>query len=110
MIDKTAIRALANQASYIDGKNLYQKGAVLGFSVDDTTEIHFIEATVLGEEGEEYEIFLQYDTTMKWMEDSHCGCEEYGTYSGLCKHCIAVLFAYEVDQKEKQIQYQMEKK
>ncbi|MDD3184220.1 MAG: SNF2 helicase associated domain-containing protein [Anaerostipes sp.] len=110
MIDKTAIRALANQASYSDGKNLYQKGAVLGFSVDDTTEIHFIEATVLGEEQEEYEIFLQYDTTMKWMEDSHCECEEYGTYSGLCKHCIAVLFAYEADQKEKQIQYQMEKK
>ncbi len=41
-----------------------------------------------------YNIGFQYDTEADCIKKVYCDCPAFRSYSGICKHCVAVLLEY----------------
>lgn len=98
MINRTYIRTLANSASYTKGMDLYRQDKVMGYSVEEGEDgCDYIEAVVKGSGRNRYQVSLQYDREEEQLEDVNCECPAFFSYSGICKHCVAVLLEYADD-------------
>lgn len=94
MLTRTEIRGYTNTASYNKGLDLYRMNRVLKFSVEESETEHIIEAVVKGSGRNRYEVYLEYDTEEDCLRRSGCECPAFYKYSGICKHCVAVLLEY----------------
>lgn len=94
MLTRTAIKGYTNTTSYNKGLDLYRMDKVLEFSVDEDGHKHIIQAVVKGSGRNRYEVYLEYDTEEDCLRGIGCECPAFYKYSGICKHCVAVLLEY----------------
>lgn len=102
MINKTDIRRMAGTASYSRGEDLYLSNKVYNFSVDmdeEDDDVDYISADVKGSGRKRYEVIIRYDRELDEMMDAYCSCPAFFSYSGICKHCVAVALKYQDYQK-----------
>ena len=96
MITKQQIKSLSNSRFYERGRQIYNSGwMVERFSVEKDGELDYIEALVTGSRNNTYNVNVTYNTAAEQVEDIDCDCPAYAEYSGICKHCVAVLLEYE---------------
>lgn len=102
MITRTEIRRLSNSASYKRGLDIYQSAAKMKeFSVEEENSKDFVKALVKGRGGNLYDVKMIYDKEKDIVDTIYCDCPAFYSYSGICKHCVAVLLEY-VDFKNRQ--------
>ena len=53
-----------------------------------------VSATVKGSGRNVYNTGFQYDTEADRVKEVYCDCPAFRSYSGICKHCVAVLLEY----------------
>ena len=96
MLNKRMIKKLTNTSTYNKGLDLYYLDKVNKFTVDDhDLENIVINARVKGSGSKSYDVELVYDELADDVTESYCECPAFYSYTGLCKHCIAVLLEYE---------------
>lgn len=95
MLKRTAIRALCNTTSYQRGLDIYRTGKRIQ-SLDIKTEgaVDKVSATVKGSGRNVYNTGFQYDAEADRLKEVYCDCPAFRSYSGICKHCVAVLMEY----------------
>lgn len=80
----------------------YNRGALV-YNNNQVTEIHIeedeygdeeITAVVKGSGRNRYEVYVRVDPLQETIQEADCDCPAFATYSGLCKHCVAVLLKY----------------
>lgn len=94
MITKAKIRKLAGNAAYAKGKDLYHAHRYWDFEVEEREDLEWVTATVKGSGRKQYQVELSYDVALDELEEIHCECPAFYEYSGICKHCVAVLLEY----------------
>lgn len=70
------------------------------FSVGSKANTDHIEARVIGSGKNRYNVDVQYELETDDIKDIYCDCPAFQSYTGICKHCVAVLLEY-VDYKER---------
>ena len=53
-----------------------------------------VSATVKGSRRNVYNTGFQYDAEADRLKEVYCDCLAFRSYSGICKHCVAVLMEY----------------
>ena len=105
MINRTMIRHMAGSAAFSKGEDLYLSNKIYNFSVEVDEEddpVDCIEAQVKGSGRNRYDVMLKYDYETGSLEESYCDCPAFYSYSGICKHCVAVALKYLDYQKSHQ--------
>ncbi len=96
MPSKRMIKRLTNTAAYNKGLDLYYLEKVIRFEADETDMGNVkINAQVKGSGKKIYDVELVYDGLLDEIMESYCDCPAFYSYSGICKHCVAVLLEYE---------------
>ncbi len=99
MLTRTNIRnAATNTTVYSRGLQLYQGGRISSFQVEETNgeeeKERNIEATVKGSGRNVYGVEMTHNLESDRVNGIYCECPAFRKYSGLCKHCVAVLLHY----------------
>lgn len=94
MITMTDIRNRTSGTTYNKGKAIYNSNKILEFNVIEEEELDIIEATVKGSGRSKYEVAIEYDVNDGNIGEASCECPAFYSYSGICKHCVAVLMEY----------------
>ncbi len=98
MFSISDIKEEAYPATYRKGKDIFETGGVLEMAYDIYMEQELpmaeISARVRGREQDFYQVDLTVDEEFADISSSKCNCEAFYNYEGLCKHCVAALFAY----------------
>ena len=96
MITEQKIRKMAGTRAYSRGERIFnQNWKIEEFSVEKDGDTDFIEAQVTGSYGNSYEVTAVYDTELETVKEISCECPAFAEYSGICKHCVAVLLEYQ---------------
>ena len=107
MFTSSDIRTEAYRMTYRKGKELFERGGVQDFSYDIYREekdiIAEISARVRGNERDFYQVEVTVDESFSEVAGSRCDCAAYYNYEGICKHCVAALFAYVNRRQAKEI-------
>jgi hypothetical protein len=101
MLTKSLIRNKANAITYSKGVDIYCSNHIQKFSVEEEGDYDYIKALVKGSGRNRYEVSVVYDVVEELIEDIHCECPAFAGYSGICKHCVAVLLEY-IDYENRQ--------
>ncbi|MDD3205551.1 MAG: SNF2 helicase associated domain-containing protein [Lachnospiraceae bacterium] len=104
MISKTEIQKMAGATIYSRGLDIYRSNRILQFQVEEGENgIDLVTAKVKGSGRNKYDVSFQIDTNAAngadAVQDAYCDCPAFFCYGGICKHCVAVLLAYEDDLK-----------
>ena len=99
MITKKTVRRMANSQSYQRGEDLHRFGEVYDFQVEEyQDENDFLKASVSawveGSYNNSYQVTAEINETTSEVEEISCECPAFEKYSGICKHCVAVLLEY----------------
>ena len=94
MINKTKIRAWSGSSSYEKGLNLYYASKVMDFQLDQDEEYDYVSANVKGSGRKTYQVGVEVETATDDIDRITCQCPAFSSYSGICKHCAAVLLEY----------------
>ena len=95
MLKRTAIRALCNTTAYQRGLDIYRTGKrIQSLNIKSEGAVDKISAAVEGSGRNVYNIGFQYDTEADCIKKVYCDCPAFRSYSGICKHCVAVLLEY----------------
>lgn len=94
MINRSAIRSMANAASYSRGQDIYYQNKVQDLTVTNKDGKDRLEAVVRGSRQNQYQVRLNVDNANHSVTASYCDCPAFYSYSGICKHCVAVLLSY----------------
>lgn len=95
MLKRTAIRALCNTTAYQRGLDIYRTGKrIQSLDIKSEGAVDKISAAVKGSGRNVYNIGFQYDTEADCIKKVYCDCPAFRSYSGICKHCVAVLLEY----------------
>lgn len=106
-IDKKTIQNCAsNELVYERGYDLFRADAVRGIKLKDCLDgTYEIAAEV---EGSRNNLYHTCAVVAPWSEKSiikyECNCKAYANYSGACKHIVALLFEYNYQYEEVEIQ------
>lgn len=93
------IKRMTNTTTYNKGQDLYYLEKVIRFEADETDMGNVkINAQVKGSGKKIYDVELVYDGLLDEIMESYCDCPAFYSYSGICKHCVAVLLEYEAYQ------------
>jgi hypothetical protein len=102
---------MAGSGSYNKGMTLYNQGNVLEFSVEEDKEFDEVFATVQGSGRNVYDVQMSINTLSEDVEEISCECPAFWDYSGICKHCVAVLLEYNAQlNRQESLNLYMEKK
>ena len=92
MITAQELQKKVYDVTYTRGRRLYRNGSVLQFSEDQTEQGRVvIKAQVRGSTGHRYKVEIAMDGEKNRIIAHHCSCPAHTSYSGPCKHCVAVL-------------------
>lgn len=95
MLKRTAIRALCNTTAYQRGLDIYRTGKrIQSLDIKSEGAVDKISAAVKGSGRNVYNTGFQYDTEADRIKKVYCDCPAFRSYSGICKHCVAVLLEY----------------
>ena len=95
MLKRTAIRALCNTTAYQRGLDIYRTGKrIQSLNIKPEGAVDKISAAVKGSGRNVYNTGFQYDTEADRIKKVYCDCPAFRSYSGICKHCVAVLLEY----------------
>ena len=95
MLKRTAIRALCNTTAYQRGLDIYRTGKrIQSLDIKSEGAVDKISAAVKGSGRNVYNTGFQYDTEADRIKEAYCDCPAFRSYSGICKHCVAVLLEY----------------
>lgn len=98
MFSVSDIKEAAYSPVYKKGKMLYETSGVWDFSyelyLNDELPVADITARVRGQIEESYQVNLMVEEEYSCISSSKCECEAFYNYDGICKHCVAALFAY----------------
>lgn len=98
MFSAADIRESTYGSAYRRGKEIYETGGVFDFSYELYLEHELpmaeLSARVRGNMQEYYHVSASVDEEFADVASCRCECEAFYNYDGLCKHCVAVLFAY----------------
>ena len=107
MLSRTDIRRECHKVTFLKGDDLNQRGAVQNLhwtkELEDGFEVVSMEASVSGSHGNLYDVKLKIDEDYREVLESDCECPAFYSYSGLCKHCVAVLLDYIEERKEQRM-------
>ena len=103
MTFREQIRNLAGSQSYSRGLQIYNRGKVLRFHMEEAEDVYaaenvVIEADVEGSRRTPYHVYLMWNTVWEDLVESECSCPAFWEYDGICKHCVAALLKY-LDEK-----------
>ncbi|MCD8078718.1 MAG: SNF2 helicase associated domain-containing protein [Lachnospiraceae bacterium] len=98
MIKATDIRSLCYGNTYNKGRAYFQDGKVKEFRIEPSEENLEVTAEVRGSGRHIYEVELKISPDDDILETS-CTCPAFESYWGICKHCVAVAFEYQKEQK-----------
>ncbi|MFI3213570.1 MAG: SNF2 helicase associated domain-containing protein [Eubacteriales bacterium] len=105
MITIADIKDEANTKTYIRGMQLYKTENVLYLEYEDYKEDGYqqreIKASVQGSGYNQYQVSVIVDEEYHTIVESNCNCRAFSSYSGICKHCVAVLLTY-INMRDKQ--------
>lgn len=102
MLTRKMIKRYAGAVTYSRGEELKEQGKVLSLEVEENDlEEEQIHALVRGSGMKVYNVELIYDPAYEELVSSECECPAFYSYSGICKHCVAVLIAYAEYEQEK---------
>ena len=104
MTFREQIRNLAGSQSYSRGLQIYNRGKVLCFHMEEAEDVYaaenvVIEADVEGSRRTPYHVYLMWNTVWEDLVESECSCPAFWEYDGICKHCVAVLLRYYYETK-----------
>ena len=104
MTFKEQLRDLAGSQSYSRGLQIYNRGKVLRFHMENAEDVYadenmIIEADVEGSRSTPYHVYLVWNTVWEDLVESECNCPAFWEYDGICKHCVAVLLRYYYETK-----------
>lgn len=95
MISRGDIQRLSGSTSYSKGLDIYRSGyKIQKFDVEEKRDTDFIQALVKGSGRNSYTVQITYDKDMDRVKQIYCSCPAFYSYSGICKHCVAVLLEY----------------
>lgn len=98
MFSVSDIKEEAYPASYRRGKELYETGGVFDFSyeiyLEEGLPMAEVSAKVRGQQQGFYQVTVTVDEEFADVARCNCECEAFYNYSGMCKHCVAVLLNY----------------
>ena len=95
MLKRTAIRALCNTTAYQRGLDIYRTGKrIQSLDIKPKGAVDKVSAAVKGSGRNIYNTGFQYDTETDRVKEVYCDCPAFRSYSGICKHCVAVLLEY----------------
>ena len=95
MLKRTAIRALCNTTAYQRGLDIYRIGKkILSLEIQPKGAVDKVSAAVKGSGRNVYNTGFQYDESAERVSEAYCDCPAFRSYSGICKHCVAVLLEY----------------
>ena len=95
MLKRTAIRALCNTTAYQRGLDIYRTGKrIQSLNIKPEGAVDKISAAVKGSGRNVYNTGFQYDKEADRIKKVYCDCPAFRSYSGICKHCVAVLLEY----------------
>lgn len=96
MLTRQMIKKYAGSVSYGRGLDIYESGQVLSMEVEeDDGGLYEIHARVRGSGRKSYLVDMGYDPYEEELISVSCECPAFYSYSGICKHCAAVLIAFE---------------
>ena len=96
MLTRQMIKKYAGSVSYGRGLDIYESGQVLSMEVEeDDGGLYEIHARVRGSGRKSYLVDMRYDPYEEELVSVSCECPAFYSYSGICKHCVAVLIAFE---------------
>ena len=78
------------------GLEVYYENKVLRLVIEESIAEDIVSAQVQGSGRILYETELYIDLINGQVNDSWCNCPAFRSFSGLCKHCVAVLIAYKL--------------
>ncbi len=90
MITLSSIRSISSSPAYTRGNQLYKGRKIIRFKHSSDHERSRVEADVTGSYGNQYLVKMVYNHQKEVFETYQCECEAFLTYSGMCKHCVAV--------------------
>ena len=98
MLNRTDVRRECHKITFNRGEELQQKGAVRRLNWEKKKEDGFdvvqMDATVRGSGENLYEVKIKVDEDYREILEYECECPAFYSYSGMCKHCVAVLLTY----------------
>lgn len=95
MLKRTAIRALCNTTVYQRGLDIYRTGKkIQSLDIKPKGAVDKVSATVKGSGRNVYNTGFQYDEEADRVKEPYCDCPAFRSYTGICKHCVAVLLEY----------------
>lgn len=98
MLNRTDVRRECHKITFNRGEELQQKGAVRRLNWEKKKEDGFdvvqMDATVSGSGENLYEVKIKVDEDYREILEYECECPAFYSYSGMCKHCVAVLLDY----------------
>ncbi|MCM1136126.1 MAG: DEAD/DEAH box helicase [Clostridium sp.] len=95
MLNQKMIRKLTNAAVFNRGIDLHYLNKVRSFSVEKDKDGNIvIMGSVKGSGNKIYGVEIVYDPLFDEVIESFCECPAYYSYSGICKHCVAVLLEF----------------
>lgn len=94
MLNRSDIKSYTTTVTYARGLEVYRGGKVMLFDVENDDPFDVISASVKGSGSNIYHIGFVYDNENEMLEDIDCNCPAFESYSGLCKHCVAVMLEY----------------
>lgn len=96
MLTRQMIKKYAGSVSYGRGLDIYESGQVLAMKAEEEDDgAYEIHARVRGSGRKSYPVDMRYDPYEEELISVSCGCPAFYSYSGICKHCVAVLIAFE---------------
>lgn len=94
MINEAIIRSECNSFTYTRGLEIFKAGYVDGLEIEEEQDFDFVTASVKGSGMNLYQVYAKYDLNNDDIDYVNCECPAYEIYSGICKHCVAVMLGY----------------
>lgn len=94
MITEEKLRKKVYDTTFQKGMRLYKNGRVLSMDVEEGEDRLYIHARVKGSDYNIYQVELVLDWNGDRILEKDCECPAFSSYSGLCKHCVAVLLEF----------------
>jgi uncharacterized Zn finger protein len=101
MLSKSDIRKEASSVTYQRGMDIYRLNKIETIVSQTEGNLDTVSAQVRGSGRNRYKVDIVYDVEEDRIYDSYCECPAFESYSGICKHCVAVLLEY-IDHVDRQ--------
>lgn len=94
MISRDMIKHISGERTFSRGASVYKMNRIKKFDLEKCGDIDRINAVVRGSASNNYNVNISIENEFDGLADAYCECPAFESYSGICKHCVAVLLEY----------------